>query len=272
MIDKALTPRGTALVTGASAGIGKALAQVFARHGFDVALTARREDRLKTLAGEIARDCHVKTHVIADDLADPAAPRRLFEALSAKGVVVDALVNNAGYAVPGGFAKTKWEEQRDLIQVLMAAPCHLAHLFLPGMIERRHGYILNVASVAGLMPGSPGHALYGPAKSFLIGFSQSLHIETLKHNVHVSALCPGFTYSEFHDVTGTRAVVSQYPKYMWKNAEDVAEAGYAAVMANKPVRVTGWFNHVLWTLRKALPENMAFAAVKRRSKRMAEKI
>ena len=271
MIDKTLAAQGTALVTGASAGIGKALAEAFAKGGFDLVLTARREQRLNDVAAAIARAFNVKTRVIVEDLADAAAPRRIFDRLKADGITIDALVNNAGYGVRGAYAKTSWDQQRDMMQVLMTAPCHLSHLFLPGMMERRRGHILNVASVAGLMPGSPGFTLYGPSKAFLVKFSQTLHVEALDAGVHVTALCPGFTYSEFHDVTGTRAHVSKFPKYMWKTAESVAEAGYAAVMANRPVIATGWFNNLLWTTRKYLPEGMAIAAMKKRAKRLAEK-
>src|SRR6185503_1281633 len=191
----------TALVTGASAGIGAELARVFAAHGFDLVLTARREDRLVALSRELEQKNNVRARVMPADLARPEAPAELLAALAADGVIVDALINNAGYAIAGMYRETPWATQRDFIQVLVTAPCELAHRLLPGMTERRYGRILNVASVAGLMPGSASHTLYGGAKAMLIKFSQSLHSEQKNTGVHVTALCPGFTHSEFHDVT-----------------------------------------------------------------------
>ena len=147
----------TALVTGASAGIGKAFAEVFARYGFNLILTARREDRLRDIAVELAKKHNVQADVIAADLADPAAPTRLIGDIKARGLRVDALINNAGYAVPGSYAASRWEDQRDFIQVLVTAPCELAHRLLPDMVARRRGYIVKSASLAGLLRRrSPG--------------------------------------------------------------------------------------------------------------------
>lgn len=255
----------TALVTGASAGIGKAFADVFAKYGFNLILTARREPRLRELADELAKKHNVEAHVIAADLADVSAPSRLISEIRARGLRVDALINNAGYAVPGSYAASKWVDQRDFIQVLMTAPCELAHLVLPDMIARRQGYIVNIASLAGMLPGSSGHTLYGASKSFMIQFSRSLNMEAQKHGVHVTAVCPGFTYSEFHDVTGTREQVSKMPKVMWMTADAVAEEGYNAVMRNKPVHVNGRVNRGIALLAKYLPDSIGFAIMKGQS-------
>lgn len=257
--------RLTALVTGASAGIGKAFAEVFAKYGFNLILTARREERLRDLATELTKSHHVDVTVIPADLADVSAPARLIEDIKSRGMRVDALVNNAGYGVPGSYAASKWSDQRDFIQVLMTAPCELAHLVLPDMIARKQGYIINVASLAGMLPGSAGHTLYGASKSFMIQFSRSLNMEAGKNGVHVTAVCPGFTYSEFHDVTGTRAQVSRMPKLMWMTAEAVAEEGYEAVMRNKPVHVNGRVNRSISLLAKYLPDSVAFSIMKARS-------
>jgi short-subunit dehydrogenase len=256
----------TALVTGASAGIGKAFAEVFARNGFDVILTARRKERLESLARALATDHRVKAHVIAADLADPSTPAALASRIDANGWRVDALVNNAGYGVPGAYRATAWNAQRDFVQVLVTAPCELAHRFLPGMIARRRGYVVNIASVAGLIPGAAGHTLYGASKSFLIQFSRSLHLEQEGSGVHVTAVCPGFTHSEFHDVTGTREQVSKMPGFMWMSAETVAEQGYAAVMCNRAVYVNGWFNEGVVFLAKHLPDFVTFAIARAGSK------
>ena len=197
-------PRRLCLITGASAGIGAAFARVFASHGYDLALTARRKDRLEALADELESTCGVRTLVIPADLADPAAPAQIFATIGDHGLQVDALVNNAGYGIPGAFRTADWVAQAAMLQVMLTSVCSLTHLALPGMIERRFGRIITVASLAGLIPGSPGHTLYGPVKAFGVRFSESVHAETRGSGVHVTALCPGFTHSEFHDVNNTR--------------------------------------------------------------------
>ena len=252
--------RRLALVTGASAGIGAAFARILASHGYDVALTARRTERLEKLAEEISLRYGVETLTVAADLAEPEAPGQILDHLTAHGRTVDALVNNAGYGLPGSYAETRWEDQRAFIQVMMTAPADLAHRVLPGMIQRRFGRIVNVASLAGLVPGSAGHTLYGATKSFLVRFSQSLHLETQAHGVHVSALCPGFTFSEFHDVNGTRAQISRStPPWLWLGADEVAAAGYEAVEANRPVCVPGAPNKAIAAVVKLIPDDWALA-------------
>ena len=252
--------RRLALVTGASAGIGAAFARILASHGYDVALTARRTERLEKLAEEISLRYGVETLTVAADLAEPEAPGQILDHLTAHGRTVDALVNNAGYGLPGSYAETRWEDQRAFIQVMMTAPADLAHRVLPGMIQRRFGRIVNVASLAGLVPGSAGHTLYGATKSFLVRFSQSLHLETQAHGVHVSALCPGFTFSEFHDVNGTRAQISRStPPWLWLGADEVAAAGYEAVEANRPVCVPGAPNKAIAAVAKLIPDDWALA-------------
>ena len=252
--------RKLALVTGASAGIGAAFARIFASHGYDLALTARRADRLETLAEEIRLRSGVETLTLPADLADPAAPSKLLDQLVANGRVVDALVNNAGYGLPGAYANTRWEDQKAFLQVMVTAPCELAHRVLPGMAERRFGRIVNVASLAGLIPGSAGHTLYGASKALMVRFSQSLHLEVADQGVHVTALCPGFTYSEFHDVNGTRAQISSStPPWLWLGADEVAAAGYEAVEANRPVCVPGAPNKAIAAFAKLIPDDWGLA-------------
>ena len=258
--------RMTALVTGASAGIGKAFADVFGKYGFNLILTARREDRLRAVATELEAKHRIKAEVIAADLADPAAPEKLFAEIKARGLQVDALVNNAGYGVPGAYAATAWKDQRAFIQVLVTAPCELAHRVLPEMTARKKGYIVNVASLAGMVPGSAGQTLYGAAKSFMVQFSRSLHLEMERQGVHVTAVCPGFTHSEFHDVTGSRELVSKLPPFLWMTAEAVAEEGYQAVMRNKAVHVNGRVNKGIAVAAKYLPDSIGLMIVRAQSK------
>jgi short-subunit dehydrogenase len=265
------TPEGTgrtALVTGASAGIGTELARVFARNGFDVVLTARREDRLRSVATAIERDFGVKTQIVVADLADAGAPQQLFDELTRRNVTVDALVNNAGYGVPSTFRKNDWQTHAVFLQVMINAVLHLTHLFEPGMTERRYGRILNVSSLAGLIPGSSGHTLYSAAKSFLVKFSESLALEHGSDGVNVTALCPGFTHSEFHDVLGNRELVGKLPSYMWMDAGTVANEGYRAVMAGKIVHVPGTVNRAIASATRLIPERVALGILKRQSKRL----
>jgi short-subunit dehydrogenase len=260
--------RRLALVTGASAGIGAAFAKILASHGYDVALTARRAERLEALAEEIRLRHGGEALTLPADLADPAAPAKLLADLAAQGRTVDALINNAGYGLAGSYATTRWEDQARFIQVMVTAPCELAHRALPGMIERRFGRIVNVASLAGLVPPSAGHTLYGAAKAFLVRFSQSLHLEGGPMGVHVSALCPGFTYSEFHDVTGTRDQISaSTPPWLWLGADEVAAAGYEAVEANRPVCVPGAPNKAIAAVAKLLPDEWGLAVMASQGRR-----
>jgi short-subunit dehydrogenase len=149
---------------------------------------------------------------------------------------------------------------------MVAAPCELAWRLLPAMQERGYGRIINVASLAGLIPGSAGHTLYGAAKAFLVKFSQSLALENAARGVHVCALCPGFTYSEFHDVTGTRPIVAKMPRWMWLSADAVARDGIDAVERGEAVHVSGRVNRVIKALVKLVPDRLARRMVQKRSR------
>ena len=260
--------RRTVLITGASAGIGAALARVFAAEGWDLVLTARREGPLNALADELRR-VGVAVTVMPEDLADPAAPRRLFDALAQRGIEIDGLVNNAGFSRTAGFLNTDPAAHAAMIRVMLTAPVELARLFAPDMVARSHGRILNVASLAGQMPATGGDTLYGPIKSFLIKASQGLHLELRDTGVHVTALCPGYTLTEFHDVNGTREEVSTaYPAWMWQTAEHVARVGYDAVEANRPKVTPGAMNNLLAGLAKHLPDRVALNMVGGHAKRL----
>jgi short-subunit dehydrogenase len=255
--------RRLALVTGASAGIGAAFARTLAARGYDLALSARRVERLEALAAELRSRHGIEVLVAPADLAEPAGARQVLDQVAAAGRPVDVLINNAGYGLPGAFAETRWAEQQAFLQVMVTAPCELAHKLLPGMVERRYGRIVNVASVAGLLPGAAGHTLYAGAKSLMIKTSQSLHLEAAPHGVHVTALCPGFTYTEFHDVNGTRARVSAAtPTWAWLPADRVVEAGWRAAEANRPVCIPGVVYKLICGAAKLVPESLALAVMR----------
>jgi len=268
----------TALITGASAGIGTALARVFASHGFDVVLTARRADRLNALAEELRTRCGVQAHAIPADLARTESCAELLGALDSDGIGIDALVNNAGYGVPGltvdGTDPEAIAAEKDLAALIasrnfvMIYPTRMLSscLLEAGYALVGYGRILNVASVAGFMPGSASHTLYGGAKAMLIKFSQALHSEQKGSGVFVSALCPGFTSSEFHDVNGTRAEMRRLPRFMWLSAERVAEEGYRAVMKNEPICIPGMQYRLISTFARLLPVKAAHRLGEARSR------
>lgn len=251
-----------ALITGASAGIGAAFARVYAREGFDLALAARRRDKLDALGAELSKAHNVEAFSIVSDLAQPGAVDALLSDIARRNRSADVLVNNAGYGLPGTWLGTRWADQATALQVMLTAPLELAHKVLPGMAERNYGRIVNIASLAGFAPGARGHTTYGAIKSALIKFSQSLNVEMEGTGVHCTAVCPGFTFSEFHDVNGTRARVSQVPKWLWQSADDVAETGYRAVERNQAIVVTGAPNKVLAGLTKVIPDPLLLQMAK----------
>lgn len=259
--------RPLSLVTGASAGIGAAFGRALAARGHDLVLTARRVDRLESLATELREQHACRVTVLAADLADPAAPQALCEELVRRGLAMDWLVNNAGYGVPGSFVANDWRTHADFLQVLLTAPVELAWRLLPGMRERGFGRIVNVASLAGHVPGTAGHTLYAPDKAFLIKFSQGLALENRESGVHVCALCPGFTRSEFHDITGTRALMNRMPGFMWQRADEVVAEGIAAVERGDAVHVTGRVNRVIKSVFKLMPDGLAMKLSARQSRR-----
>ena len=246
-------------MTGASAGIGKAFAEVLAEKGYGLVLTARRRERLDLLAGQLTTRHGIKSHVVVADLAEPEAPARIADAVRALGLHIDVLVNNAGYGVPGSFVKVAWADHQRFIQIMMIAVCDLTYRLLPSMQERGWGRVINIASVAGMVPAPAGHTLYGASKAFVIRFSEALAAENAPKGVHVTAVCPGFTYSEFHDITGTRQQMKSVPALMWLDAGDVAREGYAAVMRGDAVVVNGRIYRFLLGLMGMVPKALVKA-------------
>jgi uncharacterized protein len=225
---------------------------------------------LEALAADLQTAQGISVIPIVQDLAEPGAVDSILAALKAKGRHVDALVNNAGYGQPGTFFNTTWDDQAAFLRVLYTAPIELAHKVLPGMAERRYGRIINVASLAGYSAGSAGHTLYASVKSGMIKFSESLNAECAtagQDDIHCTALCPGFTLSEFHDVNGTREDASKMPKWMWMEAGPVVKAGIDAVNRGQPVVVPGAANKAIATLTRILPEPLGRAMVDAQSKR-----
>ena len=262
------TTRRTALITGASAGIGAEFARQLAARGMNLVLVARRRDRLEVLARELSEQHGVTATIIARDLADPDTPRSIASRLHDQHIHVDFLVNNAGYGVPGKFNTPDWQAHSDFLQVLVTSVAELTYLLLPAMQENQWGRIINVASMAALMPGSGGHTMYAASKAFLVRFSESLAMENQQTGVRVIALCPGFTYSEFHDVTGTRELVSKMPKKMWLQAADVAHSGIQAIERKNflPVVIPGSYYRRIALLTRFMPQRLMLRYMRRRAR------
>ncbi len=263
-----MTSKRTCLITGASAGIGAAIAREYASRGWDLALVARREEPMLKLATSLKNEFGTTSHIFAVDLFEADASRDLMARIDKKNIRIDGLVNNAGYGHPGSYLDSPWEDHEKFLQLMLRAPCELARAVLPSMKEEGFGRIINVASLAGHIPGSRGHTLYAAVKSFLIKFSQSLNLEMEPYGVHVSALCPGFTYSEFHDVNGTRNSVSKMPDFMWMDADECAELGVEACERNRPVFIPGGVNKFISLLARFLPESLAMHLMAKNSEKI----
>ncbi|MGE4620322.1 MAG: SDR family oxidoreductase [Planctomycetota bacterium] len=214
--------RPVALVTGASSGIGLSFARELAQRGHDLVLVARRQVLLEEIAQELTREYQIDCYVEPRDLSDPDSVGDLVESLDQQGIEIEVLVNNAGYGLSGSFLSQPWERHEQFIRVMLTAVCELTHHLLPGMKQRGKGRIIQVSSVAGFLPGTAGHTLYGAVKAALNLFSECLTLECHGSGVHVTALCPGFTRTEFHDVSGTREKMNQMPGFVWLDSDQVA--------------------------------------------------
>ncbi len=257
------THSGHALVTGASSGIGAAIAREYARRGVPLVLTARREARLQQLARELGAS--VPVDVIVADLADAAAPAALADEIHRRGLQVRILVNNAGYGVSGRYLRSDWATHAAFLQVMIGAVSELTWRLLPDIRSHGRGGILNVSSMAGLIPGADGQTLYAPVKSFLVRFSESLALENADRGVHVTALCPGFTRSEFHDVSGARAMMEAMPAWIWLDAGEVARAGIDALERGQVLMVPGWRYKAVCLAAKLLPSGLLLRLMARNS-------
>lgn len=247
----------TALITGASSGIGLELARVCAEHGVDVIVSARSEDKLQMLAKEIVTTHGVKAEVLVNDLSGQGAAGELYEGVKEKGWAVDYLVNNAGFGVYGEFLETDWQQEADMLQVNVVALTHLTKLFVPDFIQRGSGRIMNVASTAAFQPG-PLMAAYFASKAYVLSFSQALSNELKGTGVTVTALCPGATETGFQNAagaTGSRLFDSR----RLPTGADVAKYGYKKMMQGKRVAVHGLMNRILAQSNRFAPRAMSMA-------------
>jgi len=249
-----------ALVTGAARGIGSAISEAYAEHGARVVCGDVLLDQVRAVA------CGIQGAAVLLDVGEPESGRQAVETTVSTFGRLDILVNNAG-ATWGAPAEDHPLEAWDkLVNLNMTGTFLISQrVAKKSMIPARWGRIVNVASVAGLVPSPPGHTLYGASKSFLVKFSQALAAEVRAYGVHVTALCPGFTFSEFHDVAGTRGQVRQLPSFMWMDAATVARQGVDAVEAGEVIYVNGPVNWTLATLAKYAPDWLTEAVILRNS-------
>ena len=245
----------TVLITGASSGIGLELAKCFAadyalNDNCRIILVARNTDALESLAAELRRNYKVEAIVLTADLSLPEAPKRIFAELSAQKISVDVLVNNAGFGANGAFAELSLPRQLEMLQVNITALMELTGLFLPGMIQRKRGGILNVGSVAGFLPG-PGMAVYYATKAFVLSFTEALSEELLGTGLKISVLCPGPTESNFGNVArGKKVREIKTPKM---SAEAVAQYGHRAFRNGKVIAIPGAQNKAFVFLNRFAP-------------------
>ena len=243
------------LITGASSGIGAALAREFARRGHATVLTARREAELQTLADSVAAEGHVRPVVIASDLGTPAAVAALADELTARGLEPAFLVNNAGFGLIGGAADADRARQLAMIDLNMRALTDLS-LRLLDNVGRQRGGILNVASIAGFLPG-PSMAVYHATKAYVLSFTEALHAELQGEGVRVCALCPGPVATEFFQRAGSPDL--DPPSAFLRTPERVAREGYEGLMGGHRVVVPGGPNRIVTLLARVMPRGLMLA-------------
>lgn len=233
----------TALITGASGGIGCELAKLFAKDQYNLVLVARGAGKLTQFANELQREFGISAKAVPLDLTAASAPQFLFDKLQREGIAVDILVNNAGYGVLGEFAKVPLEDNLGQIQLNITALTHLTKLFLGPMIERRFGKVLNVASTAGFQPG-PLMSVYYASKAYVISFSEALANELHATGITVTCLCPGATDTGFQGRAGLENTLL-FKKLRPMDAKTVARDGYRGLMAGKVIVISGFRNWLL---------------------------
>lgn len=267
--SQASTTRPTALVTGASGGIGEALAVRLAAQGVNLILVARTESKLRALADRLSAEHGVRAEVVALDLSDRHSPQRLQEAVAVLGMEVDFLINNAGFASYGKFQTLPLEHELDMVQVNVATLTELTHRFLPGMVARGRGRVLNVASTAAFMPG-PLMAVYYASKAYVLSFSEALNEELRGTGVSVTALCPGPAETGFQaraQMEDSRLLSSAIHRVTMLSAEEVAKQGLDAMFRGQGTHVAGVGNQVLALMPRLMPRSLVPGMIRRAQER-----
>ncbi|MCX6639203.1 MAG: SDR family oxidoreductase [bacterium] len=250
----------TVLITGASSGIGWELAKLFARDGYDLVLVARDEPKLIELADQLRNAHQTSCLIIPIDLARSDSPATIFQEVNDKQISVEVLVNNAGFGDWGAFMGSELQRQLDLLQVNITALTHLTRLFLPYMVKKGSGKIMNVASTAAFQPG-PYMAVYYASKAYVLSFTQAIASELEGTGVSATAFCPGVTRTNFHDTAGIDKV-SPLRKLLME-PDVAAEIGYRGLHAGKRVVIPGLMNKLITTFTRHAPRGLVLNAVKK---------
>lgn len=246
-----------ALVTGASSGLGVDFAQQLAAMGCHLVLVARREAELRSLAERVKHNHSVETMVYAMDLTAEGAVERLYDELTASGKRIDILVNNAGFGVYGEFKNIPWERERQMLELDILTLVHLTKKFLPDMLNKGSGYILQVASIGGYQ-ATPTYASYAAAKAFVLNFGEAINYELRHTGVSCTVVSPGITATEFLKVSGQRA--SLYQRIMMMQSPEVVRIGLRAMLRRRPSVVPGWLNAISVWFNRLMPRRLSTAA------------
>lgn len=246
----------TALVTGASGGLGEDFARELAARGANLILVARREEALRRVAAGLEKEFGVSTRVIPADLAAPGVPDALYHQLRNQGAQVDVLVNNAGFGIYGLFADIPWEREKAMLDLDILAVVHLTKLFLQDMLARKHGYVLLVSSIGAYQP-SPTYASYSAAKAYVLSLGEALNFELRKTGVHVTVISPGVTATEFLKVAGQQP--SLYQRMMMMKSADVARIGIESMLRGRPSVIPGWLNAFSAFATRFIPRSLLAA-------------
>jgi uncharacterized protein len=243
----------TALVTGASSGLGVDFARYLAECGCSLVLVARRAERLRELQAELSTRYQVSVEYVAMDLVETGATQRLYDQLNGAGLAIDILINNAGHGLYGEFMAVPWESLHQMMELDMVALTHLTHLFAADMVKRKSGYILLVASTGSFQP-TPTYAVYAAAKSYVLSLGEALHYELRRAGVTCTVLCPGVTRTEFFDVANQRLTLFQRMTMMESAA--VARIGIKAMLRGRASVVAGGFNALFALATRLMPRQL----------------
>jgi len=247
----------TALITGASAGLGKSFAIKYAQEGNDLVLVARREERLNALVKQLQNEYHITAHVIVMDLSKPDAAQKIVESTNALGLEISILINNAGYGLTGNFSCHSNKTIQQFLQVMVASVVSLTRLYVDGMVNNGYGRVINISSVAAFLPGTFNNNLYNGTKSLLNSFSETLNMELCDKGVYVTAICPGFTRTEFHDHEGFQELKTTIPNFIWSNADAVVQTAFdASNKERKVIVIHGFFYKFFTFMAWLIPSRM----------------
>jgi len=245
-----------AIITGPTSGIGKAIAYQLAEKGYNLFLVARREERLIEISNELQEKFNIDVHYLMEDLTDSNAPHRIRDYVEFNSLDVEILILNAGYQHHKKFEDVSLRDEEDCLRVLGLSVIMQSKLFIKRLIHRGGGKIMVVSSVAGFAPPSGEFAtLYGPVKTFMNRFVEALNVAYNKHNIYATALCPGFTITEFHSVSGTQERMDKVPKFMKYSAEHVAKEGIDGMFKNKEIVISGGIYRFLVSVLRYLPKS-----------------